>query len=61
MSAQGCISSARGTVGMPMHLTRVGQMKLTSDPESRRTGTWTWVPSQETRAVMAGWEAEGEE
>ena len=61
VSAQGCNGSARGTVGMTMHLTRVGQMKLASDLESRRTGTWTWVPSQETHAVMAGWEAEGEE
>ena len=44
-----------------MRLTRTGQMKLASDPESRSTGTWTWVPSQETRAVIAGWEAEGGE
>ena len=50
-----------GTVGMSMRLTRVGQMKLASDPESRSTGTWTWFPSQETLAVIAGWEAEGGE
>ena len=60
VKAQGRNGSASGTLGMPMRLMRVGQMKLASDPESKSTGTWTWILSQETRAVIAGWEAEGE-
>ena len=50
MMAQGRIGLVSGTVGMPRRRTRVGQMKLASDPESRRTGTWSWVPPQETCA-----------
>ena len=59
--AQGRSGSVSGTVGISMRLTRVGEMKLASDPKSRSTGTWTWVPSQETPAVIAGLEPEGGE
>ena len=58
---QGCIGLANGTVGMPRRQTRVGQMKLVSDPESRRTGTWSWVPPLETCAETPGFDAVGEE
>ena len=51
---------ASGTVEMPKRLNKVGEVKLVSDPESRMTGTWSWVPSQEIRADRAGWEADGE-
>ena len=61
MRAQGRSGCASGTVGMPKRLTRVGQMKFASDPESRRTGTWSWVPCHETCAYRASWEAEGGE
>ena len=34
-------------------------MTLASDPESRRTGTWSWVPPQEIRAETPGLDAVG--
>ena len=52
---------ASGTVGMPRRRTNVGQIKLASDPESRRIGTWSWVPPHETHAERPGCDAEGGE
>ena len=57
--AQGRIGLASGTVGMPRRRTRVGQRKLASDPESRRTVTWSWVLPQEIRAETPGLDALG--
>ena len=59
VSAQGRMDLVSGTVEMPRRLTKVGQIKLASDPESRRTGTCSWVPCQEMRADRTGWEVGG--
>ena len=57
--AQGRMGEASGTVEMPILLTREGQMKLASAPESNRTGTWSWVPCQVMRADRLDWEVGG--
>ena len=44
------MGEASGTVAMPILLTRDGQMKLASAPESNNTGTWSWVPCHAMRA-----------
>ena len=59
VSAQGRMGVVRGTVVMPNRLTKVGQIKLASDPESNNTGTWSWVPCHEMRAERLGWEVGG--
>ena len=59
MSAQGRIGEVSGTVAMPSFLTRVGQMKLASDPESNKTGTWSWFLCHVMRADKLGWEVGG--